>query len=404
MKIGLFGNTNNYPYFLAVGLRSIGVTVHLVVNRPDRLHRPAQLDDPKGHALREWVMDCADLSQEDFVSQSSSIANVLNHIAADAQGVILNDLGPSLANHLSCPWLALLTGSDLTYFADFETLNVMRGVWSPDFKQSPGGRHVVERWAAMITRQRNGILGAKGVSFPTPGLVPRGDSLLEEIGVPASQRLFVYLSTAVDKNLTLPRTDPFLRILNGARLNWVEPLPRQFSEQDNKRTDILLHGFAAYTRSGGKGELRLFRKGLHVNETADLIQELDIARHVIWLDEMGLEGFLSEMCEADVICDQLGPSFPGMVGLDGMALAKPVIANFRTDVMKRQFPEPLPVCNARTTDEVCQHLHALSSSPRMRREVGQAARAFAQRHLSPEANAVKCLAALGLEPPKRRRA
>jgi hypothetical protein len=401
VKIALFGNTNNYPYFLALGLRNLGVTVHLVVNRPDRLHRPALLDAPDGGGLRDWVMDCADVPQEDFVSQSSSIANVLNHLAADTQGVILNDIGPSLAGHLSCPWLALLTGSDLTYFGDFGTLDAMRQVWSPEFKRSPGGRHVVERWAALIARQRNGILGAKAVSFAPPGVIPAADALLQDIGVVPGQRFFVWLTTALERSPRPASKGAALRILNGARLNWVEPLPPQFSDQDNKRTDILLRGFAAYVSSGGKGELRLFRKGLHVVETAALVQELGIGPHVVWLDELGLDGFVSEMREADVVCDQLGPSFPGLVGLDGMALAKPVIANFRLDVMGNQFPEPFPVCNARTSDEVCAHLHALSASCSLRTEIGQAARAFAQRHLSPEANALKCLAALGLDAPKR---
>jgi glycosyltransferase involved in cell wall biosynthesis len=159
---------------------------------------------------------------------------------------------------------------------------------------------------------------------------------------------------------------------------------------------VLLAGFAAFLRHGGKGELRMVRKGLHVKETEHLARSLDIESCITWLDEMPLIAFREEMRQADIVCDQLGPSFPGMTALDAMALGRPVIGNFQIDWFTRQFGEGLPVCQAATAQEITRHLDALAGTPERIRKIGLAAREFAVKHFSPEANAVKCLQRLRL--------
>jgi hypothetical protein len=85
-----------------------------------------------------------------------------------------------------------------------------------------------------------------------------------------------------------------------------------------------------------------------------------------------------------------------MVAVDAMALGLPVIANFRPEILTSYFPEPIAACQARTPDEVAMHLSVLASSPRARIDAGRAARHFARTHLSPVAQARRCLTHLGL--------
>jgi hypothetical protein len=87
-----------------------------------------------------------------------------------------------------------------------------------------------------------------------------------------------------------------------------------------------------------------------------------------------------------------------MVSVDAMALGVPVVANFRPDILGPLFPEPIAGCHAATPDEVAGHLQRLASSPRARIDAGRAARRFARVHLSPEANARRCLRHLGAVP------
>jgi hypothetical protein len=66
--------------------------------------------------------------------------------------------------------------------------------------------------------------------------------------------------------------------------------------------------------------------------------------------------------------------------------------------MSAHYPEPIPAFQAECAEEVKNHLLKLSASPDLRRSAALAGRRFAETYLSPEANAIKCLKAMGLEP------
>jgi glycosyltransferase involved in cell wall biosynthesis len=397
MKIGIFGNTNNYPLLLAIGLRELGVDVVLIVNRKERLHRPESKYPEWQGNYPHWIVDCSDLAEEDWVAASPRLRDVINHLALRSDGLVLNDVGPSLLEFCALPAIALITGSDLSYFGNDRTVDLRWHGADPVFRDSPGARLEIRRWREFIARQRAGILSAKAVSAPLPGLVPAIDELLSGIGVPATRRDFFYLADVANTVAHATVPNQRLRVLNGARLNWKKPLPSSFSSQDHKGTDTLLGGFARFVASGGDADLVLFRKGLHVAETEALARSLGVDSRIIWRDEMSLRDFHAELSQADIVCDQLGESFPGLVALDAMAIGIPVIANFQPEIMGRYFPEPVAACQARTPSEVAGHLASLASSDRARATAGRAARDFAHAHLSPKANAVKCLRHLGLQ-------
>jgi len=397
VTISIFGNTNNYPYSLALGIRALGYPVKLVVNRPELLHRPEGKSPEFASGYPDWIMDCANLPEEDFISESPRIGDALNFVASGSKGAILNHIGPSLSRHLGIPTVALLTGSDLIYYADYRSADVRRSGWGSEFVRSAGGRLAQAKWIDFVARQRNGILASEAVSFAPTGLIPEGDALLRSIGVSEERHFFVWLADTRDLQLAPPtESNKKFVILNGARLTWIKPLPEGFSSQDDKGTDLLLRGFAQFLKNGRTAELRLVRKGLHVEVTEHLVRELGIQDSVTWLDELSLADFHHEIRKANLVCDQMGASFPGMAALDAMALGRPVLANFRRDILSRYFPEELPVCHADTQEDVCSHLEALTAAPMRAAELGARAREFAERYLSPEANARKCLERLGI--------
>ncbi len=397
MKIGIFGNTNNYPLLLAGGLRQLGHEVALVVNRKERLHRPESKFPELEHGYPPWILDCSDLPEEDFIAGSPRIGEVLNFLAGTSDGLLLNHLGPSLLEFCPLPAVAIMTGSDVTYYANPRSGETRLRDCSDAYRDSPGGRLGAATWLEFVSRQRRGILAANKVSAAFPGLVPQIDDILADIGVTAAQRDFIYLAETDVAPVARNRANGRLRVVNGARLNWKKPLPAGFCSIDHKGTDILLEGFARFVSAGGDAELVMFRKGLHVPDTERLVDALDLAGHVTWRDELSLKDFSAELASADIVCDQVGDSFPGMVALDAMALGVPVIANFRPDLLERCYREPMTGCQASSPEEVALHLAALAGSPRTRASAGRAARAFARKHLSPAANAGRCLQHLALQ-------
>jgi hypothetical protein len=122
-----------------------------------------------------------------------------------------------------------------------------------------------------------------------------------------------------------------------------------------------------------------------------------LGRHITWRGETTLREFYDAIGDADIVCDQFGDSFPGMVSVDAMARGVPVIANFRPDILGPLFPEPIAGCHAATAEEIAAQLHRLSSSTRERVDAGRAGRRFARLYLSPEASARRCLHHLGAE-------
>jgi glycosyltransferase involved in cell wall biosynthesis len=397
VKIGLFGNTNNYPFLLALGMRQLGHEVVLLVNRQELLHRPEAKFPELASGYPPWIVDCSDVALDDWVAASPRIQSAINALASGCDAVLLNDVGPSLVPYLDVPTMVVSTGSDLTYLADFATLETIQQGWSDEYRRSPGGTFFVRRWREFIERQRAGVRSACAVAASLPGLVPATDAVLRDLGVADSRREFLYLADTLTPVQRQRRSEPPLRIVNGARLNWHRPLPPGCSSQDHKGTDVLLDGFAEFIRSGGNAVLVMFRKGLDVGATEDRVRDLHLERHVEWRDEMSVRDFQRELAQADIVCDQLGESFPGMVALDAMAIGVPVIANFRMDLLGSHFPSPMPACHATAAADVAEHLGRLADSEATRVRTGLAGRRFARTHLSPAANAARCLARLGID-------
>lgn len=396
LSIAIFGNTNNYPLLLAQGLRELGHSVRLMLNRKELLHRPEARYPEWVTAYPDWVVDCSNLSDDDIAFETPAIEHAIHHLTHKVDLVILNDVGPALAGYLKTPHAVVLTGSDLAYYANFESIEMRTRMWDPEFKRCLQGRRYLRRMADLVARQRDGILGAEVVCYGQRGLVPSGDRILDSIGVRDERRLMLHFSNTIDLKAHPVAENDKLVILCGSRLVFRPHDNPALSAMDFKGTDILLKGFALYCHQGGNGELRLPRKGQDLQAAVDLIAGLAIAERVRWLDEMPLVRFYDEMVAADVVCDQFGSSFPGMVTTDAYALGRPVMAKLRPEIFSRRFPEPLPGFNAETPEQIADHLMTMEKNRNVLADMGRKSRAYAEAYLSPEGMAKQLLERCGL--------
>lgn len=396
LSITIFGNTNNYPLLLAQGLRLIGHNVRLVLNRKELLHRPEARYPDWAKAYPDWIVDCSYLSDEDIAFETPAIDRVIHQLTHNVDLVILNDVGPALAGYLRTPHAVVLTGSDLAYYANFDSLEMRTSMWDPEFKRSLQGRRYLRRMADLVARQRDGILGAEVVCYGQRGLVPSGDQMLDGIGVRGGRRLMLYFSNTIDLQAEPTAKNDTLTILCGSRIVYRPEHNPALSAMDFKGTDILLKGFALYCQRGGKGELRLPRKGQDLQGAIDLISELAITERIHWLDEMSLAQFYEEMIAADLVCDQFGSSFPGMVTTDAYALGRPVMAKLRADIFGQRLPEPLPGFDAETPEQIADHLLMMEKNRDVLVRMSRKSRAYAETYLSPESMAGQFLSMCGL--------
>lgn len=392
MKFGFFGNTNNSPFMLAQALRDLGHEVCVVVTSQELLHRPESryLEFKKGYP--DWIVDAAQLSEWEVITLSQSMAPLLDLLSA-CDALVLNDTGPSLWPLVRRPAIALLTGSDLEYYGSFATLEARSSNWDPAYKASAEGQMNLNLLREFIQRQRDGIREALMVAYMPRGLVPTGDVLLDELGVPDAKRVFLRLA-----ELELVKPTPALhnnpiRIFCATRLTWKLPIEPGRSLLDYKGSDIMIRGLGLfYRQTGVRLDIQLIRKGLHVAETEELIEEEGLTDQVTWSDEMSLTEVWSQFARCDVVIEQLANSVMGLAGSDAMAAGRPVIGNSRPEV----FGQGLPVCQAKTAEEVYVQLKRLVFDPDERERMGALGRAFVEENCSPERAAQTCLERLKL--------
>jgi hypothetical protein len=97
------------------------------------------------------------------------------------------------------------------------------------------------------------------------------------------------------------------------------------------------------------------------------------------------------MASADIVCDQLAQSFPGMVTADAFAMGRPVLANLRNEIFGSYFPAPLPGLQASSPEEVCRQLLDAENNKAMLQALGTQSREFAEANLSSVKMAEKLL-------------
>lgn len=393
MKFAFLGNANNYPFMLARALKHIGHDVTFILMQPHALDRPENRYPEITVPYPPWIHDLSPFNYWDAAFPTGRCRRALRLIG-ESDVVVANLEAPALIPSLRARSVAFLSGSDLEVycapgFARRKSLEVRR---RPRFMSRIACRLIVGRFSSL---QKRGIQRADIVGYTARGLVPEGDAILDSLGVPDSRRLFVLMTEVGELKPSPPPENRTLRVLCLARFNWKRPLEPGMSERDYKGSDVMLRGIAAFLKeSGCPLELRFARKGVHVAEAVRLIEELGFSDRVTWIDEMSQQAALEEIRRADIVMDQFGESIVGMVGLDAMALERPLIANWRPEIMDRELGEAAPVCQARTPSEVCDGLKRVASSRQERARLGREGRAFVEKHFSPAAAARKLLTML----------
>jgi glycosyltransferase involved in cell wall biosynthesis len=386
MKIGLFGNTANALLFLAQAIQRMGHEVLLIVNRKELLYRPESRYPEYYEGYPEWIVDGSQFSEWDYLSLDPKIAPVLE-VLSGCDALILNDLGPSLLPLLQRPAISVLTGWDLTYYADFQPVDIRFGQSSQTY-ETMLGKHL---FTDFVQRQRNGIRLSAAVNYFPSGIESRGDELLAEIGVPDSKRIFQFTADLEGINPSPQPNNERVRVYCPVRITWKLPIEPGRSALDYKGSDIMIRGLGLFhRRTGIKLDIVLMRKGLHIADLELLIMEENIAEQVTWLDEMSLTAFRKEISLSDIILEQFGGSMVGGVGMEAMASGRPVIGNLRPEILG----DSMPVCQARTPEEICAQLERLVFDPQERERVGKAGREYVEKHANIDEFARKCLSYL----------
>lgn len=397
MKIGFLGNTNNFPFMLARAFARLGHEVLFIVHRPESLHRPEHRYSDVEVPYPPWIQEVLLPQPSDFVTGGMARSRAVR-LLRSCDLVILNDLGVSMAGEMSCPCVALLTGSDLSYYcdpssgqrvlADMTTRNPLKQVWGTWL------------WKRILHRQRHGVRHCQLVFHFQRGLIPSNDAILDGLQIEDARRLFFLMADVHAIPYTPVPCNEMPRTFCATRLTWQYPMLRGDSPLDYKGTDIMVRGLGLYRRQGGSRlDIQLVRKGRHVRQTIDLLATEGLADWTRWHNEMSQAEVWRQYQQSDLVFEQFGQGIVAMAGLEAMAAGRPVIANGRPEIFQPLLGEPSAVCQATKPEEVCQQLQRLVTDPDLRVQIGQQSRRWVEKHFAPEVAAGKILERLATRDP-----
>jgi len=394
MRIGFVGNTNNYPFMLAMAVRRLGHDVTFVVDSEEKLHRPEFMYEPAAWGGIEVHFVPAIRNYRHAIA-SDRVVRQVARLAESCDALIVNGLWPTLAARTGKPYIVLLTGSDLELHGDPGF--VIRSYWRQLSSRNMFERVVRALFAAEVARrQRAAIVKATAYNYFPRGVIPNGDRILDSLAARAGKRLS-FMMTDVERCAYVPPPPdgPVLRLLLAARLNWVHPKRPGLVELDYKGTDIFLHGLKLFKEQDGRPlSVVMVKKGHDVQPTVDLVEQLGLREMVEWHDEMSQRELLEQYKVTDIVVDQFAKGVVGMAGLDAMAMGRPVLANGRPEIFEPTIGEPSPICQAANPEEVFRQLVRLFD-PGVRDSVGKQSRKYVERHFSTHAAAQRCLAVFG---------
>lgn len=409
MRIGFFGNQNNYPFLLARALRARGHDVRFIVDGSERLNRPEHRYRDVSYPYAGWIHETCTVEIEDVVLRLGRWRRVLD-LLRGCDAVVLNSRGMAAASELDVPSLCLATGSDLDLYARPEVAEWF--ACNQETRRRP--RDWARRAWAMRTLERDslvelaarvpmplyrtirkaifrrfarcqglGLRHAAAISYFPPGTVPEGDAAIRRWARPTTPWVFLCM-TDFDAIAPTPLPDtPVLRLFNATRFDWAPPFPPMVGAWENKRNDVLVRGIALFHhRTGRPLDVRFVEKGHSVGATRGLVRDLGIDHLVTWRSEMTQREVFDEYARADVVSEQFGRHAVGMAGYDALAAGRPVICNWRPEIFEPFFGEAAPVAQAATPEEVAAQIERLHD-PALRRELGERGRQFVERHLSP---------------------
>jgi len=383
MKIGFLGNTNNFPFLIAQAMKGMGHDVLFLINHPETLHRPEHRFHQFKNGYPDWIVDLSPYLRPKVTDQGRrEVLRLLN----GCDLAVLNGEGVGIGGHpgLKIPHVAVLTGSDLTDLARWQT------VWAMNSQGAPGSLRLLklikglfQAWG-MVRRQRQGIRNAVAYSYFPKGLLKADEALLKSIR-PKGKRVCFALADTDNLPYVPPPNNMPLVLLNGARLSWKKPNSGPYTELDYKGTDVLVKGLALYLKKHSEAAIRLklVKKGRDVNATQMLVNDLGIQDHVIWLEEMTQQEILEAFKQADIVAENMAMSAPGMVTFDAMTLGRPVLVNAHPEFYGPAFGHPFPVGQTRTPEDVCRWLEKWVNNPKEREKAGMEARNYALNHFAP---------------------
>ena len=395
MRVAFFGNIANSQFRIARALQGHDdIEAHLCVDVNDVPAARPESDDPD---LRSGYPDW--IHEGRWLGPRNAVVPWASPVVAELREfdlVVASGSGPVYAQHSGRPWCFLVTGGDLT-------------VRPFPLRYSSQYSSYRDRVAALVigAHQRRAIRRADEI-WAQP-FAPFRDALAR-LRVPPSRRARSSIPMGVDIERFRPGnpaggSSPFgdsdFVVFHPSRL-MISGTTKNRATGQWKGNDRLVEGFAEFVRSGRAERPLLAMPDVSmspdVQQVKRLVDRLGIAENVRWLSAPDVRGFtraeLASMYQAaDVVADDFGVGWFGLVVLEGLACAKPVLCHVDQAAMTELYPWH-PIIDVVAPADIAAALDRLHGDAGSRAELGRQGRAWVEEFHSPSAVASGCAGAV----------
>jgi hypothetical protein len=337
-NILLIGNTNNELFRLANILSEHHYKVTQVLIQQGRLHDPKELFFMKKYKKSSVnFIDLRNFKEGDVICHDNKLIETLKAIDGKFHFGIYDNVGASFSTIFQIPYISMVTGSNLSYYANPKLIDFRTDPWEEGFSKSNSGKELINRYEYFLEVYREGLKQSEAlISFPL-GVVPAEDQMLKELGLSDKERFtFSYI-----ERLKLRQGCLFKRrkakIVFAARLDSSNHLQPGGSERDDKGVEFLLPAILEVKRLNLRVKFVVFSKGKLFEDFKNKIDQFDLKGYVSFEREGNYKGYLKVLNNNDIVIDSIGKSTFGRISLDSISLNKIIFANVNNDIFSKFF-------------------------------------------------------------------
>jgi glycosyltransferase involved in cell wall biosynthesis len=210
---------------------------------------------------------------------------------------------------------------------------------------------------------------------------PRALSNIQALQVPNVVFLpFCYFLPELDDEESKARKGRKDSILffHPSHLDWKQE-KSDASRNSSKGNDRFIRAFARAVKGGLDARCLILDRGPDREHAKRLIDELGVADRFTWKPHLSRDELVESYLQADVVVDQFDVGGIGAIAIEAMYLGKPVMIYINEASHGVSTPDPPPVLNARTEEEIYAQIKRCAE-PEFLASLGERARAWVKLH------------------------
>lgn len=326
-RIILIGNSNNEVARIAflIGQRT-EKPIEMALIQNGSLNDPSSLPEYTSLSKRVKIHDLRILNYK--ISSVVQLIFRINKLISRDSLVVMNSLAPGLILKKPGKFIFFSTGSDITTYANWK--------WALEkLYDTPSPKNIIPETLISFCRfffvyfQRRNIKRSSVIISPSLTRDEKFDLISAQIFPKNAEKFsfqFSFLKPLFQQSLDSYQSDA-IRILVGCRLDDGDQDGKSSQTNFNNKNPIDI--FSALTSWSPSKKVNIFfiDKGALSWRIDSLLDTKSETKKFFKYSEMPYKNFIDLMASMDVIIDSIGPSIPGRISIDTLALGKFLIVN-----------------------------------------------------------------------------